>query len=139
MRWSVAALCAVCAAPALAGEIRLEISGCIPGEEVRVALYSSAKGFSEDRDGRYALREQAMRAEAGTVQLSFSGIAPGKYAIAAFMDSNGNHVLDSNWLGKPTELYGFSRDARGLFSPPGFEQAAFEVGEGSTAQALHLK
>jgi uncharacterized protein (DUF2141 family) len=31
------------------------------------------------------------------------------------------------FLGIPKEPYGFSRDARGKFGPPGFEDAAIEV------------
>ena len=130
---------AACASSAQAGEIKLEINGCIPGKEVQVALYSSAKGFSEDRDGRNALYKQVIKAEGSIVHLSFVDLHTGKYAVGAFVDSNGNHKLDTNLVGMPNEPYGFSRDARNLLSAPSFEQAAFEVGEGSIAQTIHLK
>ena len=130
---------AVCAASVQAGEVKLEVDGCIRGQELRVALYSSAQGFAEDSDGNYALREQAVKADGAIEHLSFADLAPGKYAVAAYMDSNGNHKLDSNFVGKPIEPYGFSRDARNRFSAPSFEQAAFELGDGSVALVIRLK
>ncbi|MBI5919491.1 MAG: DUF2141 domain-containing protein [Nitrosomonadales bacterium] len=132
-------LLAACTTSALAGEIQLEVAGCQPGQEVRVALYNWAAGFSSDRDAKSALREQAIRAESDVVRLGFSDLPAGRYAVAAFQDRNGNHKLDSNFVGMPTELYGFSRDARNLLSAPSFEQAAFELGDGSVTQLIHLK
>ena len=125
--------------PVLAGDINLELIGCISGKDVRVALYSSPSGFSEDREGKNALHTQVVKAERGNMTLSFTDLPAGKYAIAAFVDSNGNHKLDSNFLGMPIEPYGFSRDARNSFKKPSFEDAAFEVGNENVAQVIHLK
>jgi uncharacterized protein (DUF2141 family) len=44
-------------------------------------------------------------------------------AIAVYHDENNDGQLNRNRLGIPTERYGFSRNARGLTGPPGFEQA----------------
>lgn len=120
-------------------DLSLEIHGCVPGKQVRVALYDRAQGFSEDRDGSAALQKKQVEAKSDTVQTVFSGLEPGRYAVAAFSDLNGNRRLDSNFVGKPTEPYGYSRDARNFFSAPGFEQAAFDLDEKGSMQVIHMK
>ena len=57
---------------------------------------------------------------------------------ADHQDENGNTQLDRNFLGIPTENYGFSRDAAGRFGPPGFDEAAIEVREGTTVAPIKL-
>ena len=137
-KWILTLLTLTCTS-AFAGDINLEVIGCILGKDVRVALYSSSLGFSEDSDGKNAFRSQVVKAESDTIKLSFPDLPVGKYAIAAFVDSNGNHKLDTNFLGIPVELYGFSSDARSPFKKPSFDAAAFEVGNESTVQVIHLK
>ena len=49
----------------------------------------------------------------------------GNYAIKVFHDENSNQELDSNFLGIPTEDYGFSNNASSWFGPPSWEKAQF--------------
>jgi uncharacterized protein (DUF2141 family) len=53
----------------------------------------------------------------------FNDLSDGKYAVAVFHDENKNGKLDKNYLGIPTEAYGFSNNARRTFSAPSFEEA----------------
>ncbi|MCX6301035.1 MAG: DUF2141 domain-containing protein [Bacteroidia bacterium] len=53
-------------------------------------------------------------------------LKPGKYAVRYFHDENGNGALDTNNLGIPTEGYGFSNDAYGMFGPKPFNEWLFE-------------
>ena len=62
----------------------------------------------------------------------------GSYAIALFIDLNGNKKIDKNFLGIPKEQYGFSNNAMGKLSAPTFVQAQFTVA-GSTVQNINLK
>jgi len=55
----------------------------------------------------------------------FEDIAPGTYALAVVHDENMNGKLDTNWLGIPTEGYGFSNDAKAMLGPPSFSAASF--------------
>ena len=50
-----------------------------------------------------------------------------KYAIAVYHEVNGNGKLDKNFLGIPTEGYGFSNNARGTFGPPNFNDTAVSL------------
>ena len=52
---------------------------------------------------------------------------PGRYALQAHPDRNGDGLVGRNMIGVPTEGVGFSRDPSMLFGPPSFEAAAVEV------------
>jgi uncharacterized protein (DUF2141 family) len=56
----------------------------------------------------------------------------------AYHDENGNGRLDKNVLGVPTEGTAFSRDAKGHFGPPSFNDAAFSAGAGKTVLDVKL-
>jgi uncharacterized protein (DUF2141 family) len=68
----------------------------------------------------------------------FDGLAPGRYAIAAFQDLNGNGSLDRTKLGLPLEPFGFSNDA-GRSGRPSFASAAFVLGDGKREISLRLR
>ena len=56
-------------------------------------------------------------------------LPPGKYAIRYFHDENINGKLDTNKMGIPTEGYGFSNNAYGLFGPKPFKEWLFDLNE----------
>jgi uncharacterized protein (DUF2141 family) len=55
-----------------------------------------------------------------------------------YQDENANGQLDRNFIGIPKENYGFSRDAAGKFGPPGFDDAAIDVGDEVTVAKVKL-
>ncbi|APE31904.1 hypothetical protein BOX17_13640 [Halomonas aestuarii] len=55
----------------------------------------------------------------------FEDIPPGTYALAVIHDENMDGKLGTNWLGAPTEGYGFSNDAKAFMSAPSFDAASF--------------
>jgi uncharacterized protein (DUF2141 family) len=61
----------------------------------------------------------------------FEDIPPGTYAIAIHHDQNGDGEMETNMFGIPKEGFGMSRNARGSFGPPDFEDAAFQYRGGS--------
>ena len=65
-------------------------------------------------------------------------LPPGRYAVNAFHDENGNGESDTNLLGIPAEGYGFANDPVIRFGPPDFEAAAVSVGENSEVAVLTL-
>jgi uncharacterized protein (DUF2141 family) len=70
---------------------------------------------------------QSLPAKVSALSFTFKDVPPGKYAASAFHDVNGNEKLDTNFVGMPVEPYGFSRDARGTFGPPSFEDAMIKI------------
>jgi len=79
---------------------------------------------------------------AGTdVQLHFTGVKPGKYAIALLHDENDNGKADRVFGMMPKEGFGFSRDAKVRMGPPKFKDAVFDysgVGESLTIRMRYL-
>jgi uncharacterized protein (DUF2141 family) len=59
------------------------------------------------------------------VIVEIDSIKFGFYAIKVFHDENKNRKLDTNFLGIPTEDYGYSNNVSGWFGPPSWESAKF--------------
>ena len=104
--------------------------------EVKIALWSRAEGFTEPED---AVVETGQAAEAGQVAFTFSGLPPGRYAIASFHDENGNGSFDRTFLGLPKEGLGFSNDAWIGLGPPSFDEAAVDVVEPDQVIVVKLR
>jgi uncharacterized protein (DUF2141 family) len=66
-------------------------------------------------------------------------VVPGRYAVSFIHDENENKKLDTNFLGIPTEGFGFSRDAMGTFGPPGFDATAVNVLAGTGNVVMRAK
>ena len=94
---------------------------------VAAALYAAPDSWMKQ-----PLKGARSAAAAGKVVLVFRGLEPGRYALSALHDENGNGRLDSNVVGMPLERYGFSRDARGQMGPPRFDDAAVELSADTT-------
>jgi hypothetical protein len=58
---------------------------------------------------------------------TFKDLEKNSYAVAVYHDENNNGILDKNLVGAPTEAYGFSRNAREMFSAPSFEEAKIDL------------
>jgi uncharacterized protein (DUF2141 family) len=92
--------------------------------QVRVALWAGPEGFT---DADAAVMETGQPAAEGKVRFVFSGLAPGRYAVATFHDENGNGEFDRTWIGLPDEGLGFSNGAWIDLGPPAFEDAAVDL------------
>jgi len=69
----------------------------------------------------------------------FLAIPPGTYALAVIHDENRNGKLDTNWMGIPTEGYGFSNEAKALLGPPSFSAAKFQYDGGTLNLTISLR
>lgn len=81
----------------------------------------------------------AASATPGSVTVSVDGVPPGRYAVQAYHDEDGNGGLRQGLFGLPAEAIGFSRDARVRLSAPSFEDAAIDIAEPATATRLRLR
>ena len=125
--WLLAGAVLLGAGGAAAGELRVRISG-IQEEKgtVRVALFRSAS----DYDGDHQSAGYFEVARKSGVEAVFAGLPPGRYGVSSFHDVDGDEDLDTNLVGIPNEPFGFSRNARGRFGPPTFDDIAVDVGDG---------
>jgi len=105
------------------GSIELNIKGINPkkGKEIRIAVYTKA-GFLE----KMFIQKIAV-SKGKTKSVKLDDIQVGTYAIGVFQDENSDEIMNKNFMGKPIELNGFSKDAKGNFGPPKFKDAAFDV------------
>ncbi len=88
------------------------------------ALFESPAGFPAEFLSA-ATNVMVIKIRKTQARCDFEDIPPGTYAIGVIHDENMNGKLDANWLGVPTEGYGFSNDAKGLIGVPSFSAASF--------------
>jgi uncharacterized protein (DUF2141 family) len=147
MRLTMAAVMIALPLSLEAGELRITVDGIRSTHGmVLIGLYDSPTSFGKaveasggflgdpNRFAAVALRANAALKSA----VVFSNLGPGRYAAIAFHDENGDGKLDKNFLGVPTEPYGFSNDVQGFLSPPTFDAAAMALGDGNEAIRIAL-
>jgi uncharacterized protein (DUF2141 family) len=103
--------------------LRVKIEGISEDKgSVRVALYHGKQNFNQPN-----LADAKSTIELGSGEVVWEVKVPADMPVAinAFHDRNNNGELDRNFLGIPSEKYGFSRGARSQRGPPPFEEAAF--------------
>jgi uncharacterized protein (DUF2141 family) len=93
-----------------------------------VAIYRTREGFPDQASK--AARRAEVRIRRGAARAVFADLAPGTYAIAVLHDQDGDRRMKTGLFGRPLEGYGASRDARGRFGPPRFQDAAFRLPAG---------
>ncbi len=105
--------------------LTVSIQGTVKSKgKLIVALYRIQDHFPSSKT---SFRHLSVHPYAGSTQVIFEGLSIDKYAIAAYLDDNNNGKMDKNFFGAPTELYGFSNDARELMSAPSFQKASFHL------------
>ena len=90
--------------------------------DVKVGLFNSVESF-EGKEKK--LKGAILEIDNKRVEWLLKDIPYGEYAVKAFHDEDGDDKIDTNFLGIPTESYGFSNNVMGLFGPPDFEDAKF--------------
>ena len=98
---------AFAAAPALAADVTVTVSGVQPNAGPVLAVLQRSGQFAK-KGGAY---KQTVQATSDTVTVTFSNVAPGTYAAAAVQDTNGDGTVTIGKTG-PTEPFGFSGPAQ---------------------------
>lgn len=99
-------------------------------------LVNSAEAW--DGKSEPVSRRRADITATGSIELVFDDLAPGDYAIRVMHDDNGNGKLDRNFVGMPTEGYGFSNNPR-VMRAATFEEARFTVPAAGTSIQIVLR
>jgi uncharacterized protein (DUF2141 family) len=113
--------------------------------EVHVAAVAAGKGMirvavcDRERFLKQCAYTASSPARDGENVIAVPNVPKGSWAVLVYQDENGNAELDRNLIGIPKENYGFSRDARGRFGPPGFDDAAIEVRDEVTVASVRLR
>jgi len=120
--------------PQHAGKLRVVVTN------VRAATGKVHVDICRERE---FLKDCALSAEVpaivGTTVVTVPALPPGRYAVQATYDQNGNGKVDRALFGIPKEGVGFSRDARISFGPPKWQDAAFDHDGNDQAITLRLR
>lgn len=105
-----------------------------PTGAIMAGVYDSEAAFG----GGAPIKGVRLEVTGGEVSTVIAGLAPGRYAIKAFHDVDGDGRMGTNPFGMPTEPYAASNNARGTMGPPAWNDAVFEVVAGETAQSITI-
>lgn len=114
------------------GTIKVTITGIDTkaGNSIKIALYDES-GFLEEMKV-----SKTIKSKGNTTYFELKNIQVGKYAIALFQDENSDGKMNTTFYGKPTELIGFSNNAKDDFGPPDFNDASFDIIEGKSTRLI---
>lgn len=137
MKLIFSTLCAtllLTAGTAAAASIEVRVQGVAGGKgKVLVAVCDKTTFL---KDCAYSGSAPALE---GETIVTVDNVPTGSWAVLSYQDENDNGKLDRNVLGIPKERYAFSRDARGRFGPPSFEDAAFVLREEKAVSYIKLR
>jgi uncharacterized protein (DUF2141 family) len=102
--------------------------------DILIGLYDSLARFP-----RKVSTGKVIKVTGKEMQVKFSDIKPGNYAVSVLHDENQNKDLDQGMLGKPKEGYGFSNNVMGVVGPPSFRKARFHIPDGKSSISITLK
>jgi uncharacterized protein (DUF2141 family) len=79
-----------------------------------------------------------VEASEGRTELCLNAPAAGRYAVALYHDENGNKEFDTDFLGIPTEGYGFSQNPGFRFGKPDVEETVFAIESDPVALSISM-
>ncbi|MET4132496.1 uncharacterized protein (DUF2141 family) [Porphyrobacter sp. MBR-155] len=126
------------AGPALAGDVVISVTDLRSTKGVvRACMTTREDIFPKCIKDPTAHRTVVPAGE--TIEIRFSGVKPGDYAIALLHDENDNGKADRALGMMPKEGYGFSRDAPVRMAPPKFKDAVFKIEEGLSRVSIRMR
>ncbi|MCY7322391.1 MAG: DUF2141 domain-containing protein [Phormidesmis sp. CAN_BIN36] len=101
------------------------------------SVFSSSQGFPTNSDN--AVQTKCVKVTSSPMKVAFKQLSPGRYAIAVLHDENNDRQANRNFLGLPTEGFGFSRNPTIVASPPKFAESAVSVTGQTTTTQIQLR
>lgn len=95
-----------------------------PTGRIMLSVYDDQRAFDE---GGQPVRGVMATIEGDVAVATFAGLPPGRYAIKAFHDIDGDGAMKTNPFGMPLEPYAFSNDAKPQGGPPRWAAASFDL------------
>ena len=89
---------------------------------IKVGVFDDEQHFLES-----AVFWGDIKVNSQSASYTFQGLSKGHYAVSVYHDENSNGELDANFIGIPSEPYGFSNNAKGMFGPPSYEDCLFKI------------
>ena len=109
-----------------AATLTIEMTGLPqPKGNLMVAVYDSAQAM---KSGQNTVAKQIIAVHSSQHSMTLKDLPAGHYGVMVFQDLNDNHQLDRNFVGIPSEPYGFSNNPS-LTGAPKFDDIAFALGD----------
>lgn len=137
MRLFLAAAVLIASLPAQAATLTVHVENLDKkGGLLHVALYTQSLWYFDDA---VPVVDMVVPAVPPSTIVVMKDVKPGVYGIKSYQDANKNGKFDQNFLGLPLERFGFSQDAKPIFSEPGFDRTKFTVNDGDNEITIHLQ
>ncbi|WP_107668648.1 DUF2141 domain-containing protein [Cyanothece sp. BG0011] len=93
--------------------------------QICFSLFKSSRGFPDS--GNDAVDKRCVKITETPPKITFNDLPPNTYAVAVFWDNNSDGELNRNFLGVPTEKFGFSSNPIVRTGPPKFSDSAILI------------
>lgn len=91
---------------------------------IQVGIYDNKNDFP--KEGK-EFKRCFIKVDGNEVKHTVHDMPAGEYAIAIYHDANTDGQCNSNFLGVPTECYGFSNNVKPFLSAPSFNATKFSL------------
>lgn len=119
------------------GNLTIEIDGLKnQSGQVCLSLFSKSEGFPIESEK--AVKTKCVEITATPLQITFDNLEYGNYAIAVLHDANKDNKINTNFLGIPSEGFGFSKNPPLRMGAPEFNETAFPFIGGSANIQIKL-
>lgn len=107
-----------------------------PSGQILLSLYDNET--AHDAGGK-PVRAAMAKVDGKAVSVRFEGLAPGRYAIKAFHDVDGDGKMKTNPFGMPLEPFAFSNNAKPQGGPALWQAASFDVPAGPSETRIAIQ
>jgi len=105
------------------GDLTIIISGLKNDKgDIKIGLFNSEDSWNSNKE-KY--KGNIIKIKNKMAEWVIESIPYGEYAIKYFHDENGDDKINTNFLGIPTETYGFYLCGKSKYIPPSFNKAKF--------------
>ena len=105
--------------------------------EVRVSLFGTKEGFPDRPELCLQWGFASLAGDSATY--AFTPVPAGRYAVSMFHDEDGDGAMQRDFVGRPREGWGVSRDAKARFGPPNFDAAAFDTQDDTVTVRVRMR
>ncbi|MEC5165494.1 uncharacterized protein (DUF2141 family) [Flavobacterium sp. PL11] len=101
--------------------------------EIKVGIFNKELNFLKENA---TLKNYSIKVKDNSVILIINDLPKGEYAVTIYHDENSDNQCNRNFIGLPTEGYGFSNNFKPKFGPPKFKDCKFTLTEN---KSLNIK
>lgn len=108
---------------------------------LKIALFDSEKAYRKsDDDASAAFKKASIPVNSsGKIIAVFKNIPSGTYAIKLFQDVDNSGAIQTDWLGRPKEDFGFSNNIDASSGAPNFDQVKFNFDKAHANQTIKMQ